>query len=97
MGFSRYIGQRTGDPRSGRESLKGLIFLAVDGLILFIFLFCISTQILYFEDSYSLSPGPQSCLVPPWKIFLGGPVVYTIFYLILDRFSINMWNICVFI
>jgi hypothetical protein len=33
----------------------------------------IDPQILNFERSLSLSPGPQSSLVPPCKISLGGP------------------------
>ena len=33
----------------------------------------IGPQILNFERSLSLSPGPQRCFVPPCKISLGGP------------------------
>ena len=33
----------------------------------------IGPQILNFERSISLSPGPQNSLVPPYKISLGGP------------------------
>jgi hypothetical protein len=44
-------------------------------VILFILIFfpVISTQILNFERSLSLSPEPQSNLVPSCKISLGGP------------------------
>jgi hypothetical protein len=37
--FSRYFGPGTGEPRRGRESLKGPIALAIDVLFLFIFFF----------------------------------------------------------
>ena len=61
-----------------REYLKDPIDLAIDVLfevfhIIFFGGGVFSTQILNFEISLSVSPGPKSSLVPPCKISLGRP------------------------
>jgi hypothetical protein len=74
-GVSRYIGPETGESRRAHESLNGPIVVANDVLfwffhMFFYFFLVFSTQILNFEKSFILSPGPKSSLVPACKIFL---------------------------
>ena len=62
--------------RSGvRGAKKGPVNFCRALVILCILIFfpVISTQILNFERSLSLSPEPQSSLVPSCNISLGGP------------------------
>ena len=53
------------------ENFACFIALTIDVLVLFFFVF--STKILNIERSFRLTPGPQSSLVLPCKISLGGP------------------------
>jgi hypothetical protein len=57
--FRRYFGPGTGEPRRGRESLKGPIALAIDVLFLFIYFFfgggAFSTQISGLKQLFRLA------------------------------------------
>jgi hypothetical protein len=74
--FSLNICPGPGESRRGYVSLKSPAALAINVLFWFFHIpgiyFLISTQILNFERSFSLSLGPQSSLVPPCKIDLEG-------------------------
>jgi hypothetical protein len=72
-GISRYIVSWSVEPRRDpwisewSHSLSHRRFI-----LIFSFLGVFSTQIINFESSLSLFQGPQSSLVPPCKISLGG-------------------------
>ena len=68
--FSRYFGPGTGEPRRGRESLKGPIALAIDVLFLFIFFFFF----FFFGGGgiFNSNLRPKA-VVSTCKISLGGP------------------------
>ena len=68
-GSSRHIGLGLGEPRRDPWSPEE----RHDVLFWFFHLIFFSTQFLNFEKRFSLSPGPQSSLVPHCKISLQGP------------------------
>jgi len=77
--FSRYNGPGPREPRRGPLISEGPLNLTQTHIFFFFFFF-FSTQFLNFERSLSLSPEPQSSLVPPCKISLGSPAgapIYT--------------------
>ena len=71
-GFSRYIGQGPGEPRTDPWISEGPIAIAIDVLFWFFHFLGVFSTLL---KDVSVCPRPTSSFVPPWKLSLGDPGV----------------------